>query len=139
MHVVMPIQPDKENQTQCRRLEGSIPVPEIDVVISEGPSILLLAIVIMGIVARDHSKGVMGAEPLVKLARWWHPLPINVAFAPTKDINIKVCLESSNILNLGIVERVYGEPSNVTKGKMNVARLLHPIQSVTKNLFIGKG
>jgi len=37
MHVVIPIHPDKTNQSQCPRPEGSIPVAEIEEVISPFP------------------------------------------------------------------------------------------------------
>ena len=104
MHVVIPVHPDKANQTQHPSSKGSVPVMEMDVVISHCPkgsaTILLLANIIMGVMARDSAEGVMGLEPFVELASWCHSFPVDVAFAATKNVSLKLSLESMKIMDL---------------------------------------
>ncbi len=88
IHVVVPVYPDKANQTQHPRPEGSNLVDEIDIVISPFPrrkqstTILLLAKVIMCVVARDCMEGVIGAEPFIKAASWWHAFQVRLLSQP---------------------------------------------------------
>jgi len=64
----------------------------------EGANILLVAKVIMCVVSRDCSEGVMGAEPFIKEASGWHAFPVEITFATTKDINIKLSLKCTEIM-----------------------------------------
>jgi len=42
---------------------------------------LSAAKVIMGVVARDCMKGIVGLEPLIKMPCRWHPFPVDVTLA----------------------------------------------------------
>jgi len=45
-------------------------------------------------------------------------------------MNIKLCLESTEIIDLGVVDWVNGEPSNIAEGKADVARELRTVKVV---------
>ncbi len=46
-------------------------------------------------------------------------------------MNIKLCLESTEIIDLGVVDWVNGEPSNIAEGKVDVARELRTVNGIT--------
>jgi len=50
-------------------------------------------------VSRDHTEGVMGAEPFIKVAHRWHEFPVEFTFATDKDINGKVSLKGKEIMD----------------------------------------
>jgi len=54
----------------------------------------------MVVVARDDMGWVMGLQPFKEAVSWWHLFPIDVAFAATKDVNLKLSLESTKIVDL---------------------------------------
>jgi len=104
MHVVIPVHPDRANQTQCLRPKGSIPGRDrsgnLTMSQKEGATILSLAKVIVGVVVRNCTDQVMGAEPFVEVTSWWHTFPFGMTFKATKDVNVKLSLESMEIMNL---------------------------------------
>jgi len=67
---------------------------------------------------------------------WWHLLPIKVAFASSRDIDVELYLESTKNLDLRVIEGVDKKHSNVEKGKTNMAWWL---QRVAKGVFTRKG
>jgi len=123
-----------------RRVHACIQDGSCDFAISqeEGAAIFPTAKVITGVVARDGMEEIVGLEPLIKVTCRWHLFPIDVAFAAPKDINIKLCLEGVEIMDLGVIEWVSGEPGNIEKGKADVSRKLRMVNGVPKGLFVQK-
>jgi len=92
----------------------------------------------MGDMARDSMEGVMGPEQFIEVAHWWHAFPVDIALASTKDINVKLSLESLEIRDFGIVVDFNGKPGDIAEGKLDVARVLGTINGITKGLFMQK-
>jgi len=55
-----------------------------------------------------------------------------------KDINVKLSLESSEIVDFGIVAGFNGKPGNSAEGKSDVTRGLGIVNGITKGLFVWK-
>jgi len=94
--------------------------------------------VIMGVVARDHAERVVGVEPFVEAANWWHVFPVKVAFTTTKDVNIKLSLESMEVVNLQVVVSINGKSGHIAEDKSDVAREFGTVKRVTKGLIVRK-
>jgi len=101
---------------------------------------LSAAKVIVGIVAtRDGTKWVMGAEPLIEVAAsWLHTFPVEIAFTTPKDVNIKLSLKGTEVINLQVVVSINGEPSHIAKDELDVAREFCMVKRVTKSLIMQK-
>jgi len=95
------------NQTQWPNWRGGAHVQDgsCDLAIpqEEGATIMSAAKVIMGVMARDCTEGIVGLEPLIKVTCRWHLFPIHVALAAPKDINIELCLEAWRSWTLGLL------------------------------------
>jgi len=51
----------------------------------------------------------VGLEPFIEQ---WHAFPVEITLTSTKEINIKLSLESSEIMDYGIVVGFDGKPDN---------------------------
>jgi len=99
---------------------------------------LLLTKVIVGVVARDHMERIVGAEPFVEAASWWHAFPAEVTFTAPKDVNIKLSLESMEIVDLQVVVSINGKSGHIAESKSDVAREFGMVKGVTKGLIMRK-
>jgi len=79
------------------------------------------------------------AEPFIQPSSWWHLFPVEVAFATTKDVNIKLGLECPKVLHLCVVVDINRESGNITKGKADMSIGFGMVKGIAKGLFVGKG
>jgi len=104
IHVVVPIHPDKANQTQHPRPKGSILVEEMEVVISPFPKRKVPPYYhqpkASWVLWPETAQRGYGSRTICKVASWWHLFPVKVAFAATKDIDIKLSLKGMEIVYL---------------------------------------
>jgi len=99
---------------------------------------LLLTKVIVGVVARDNLERVAGAEPFIEAASWLHAFPVEVAFAATKEVHIKLSLESMEIMNLGVVVSINKKSGHIEESKLDAAREFDTVKGITKGLITRK-
>jgi len=143
IHVVIPIHPDKAKPGSVPKTQGicsSSRDRRSNLAISqkESVTILMLAKVIVGVVARDCMEGVMGLEPFVEMASWWHMFTVEIPFAYTKDVNIKLSLRDMEIMNLWVGVGINGESSHIAEGKLDVDWEFCMVKRVTKGLILWK-
>jgi len=79
----------------------------------QGATILLAAKIIMGVVAQD-------------------------AFTATKNVHLKLGLESTKTMDLQVVVSIDREAGHIAKGKTDVARGFHMVKGATKGLILQK-
>jgi len=65
-------------------------------------------------------------------------IPVEVAFAAAKNVDIELSLEGLEVMNLGIVVGVHWKPSHIEEGKLDVAWRLSTVNGVTKNWLCRK-
>jgi len=138
MHMVIPVHPDRANQTQHPRYSSGDGSHNPPVAQKEGATIFSSAKVIVDVVARDGMEGVMGSEPFVEAASWWHLFSIDFAFAATKDFNLKLSLKSTKIMDLQVVVSIDREAGHIPKGKTDVAGGFSMAKRVAKGLIVWK-
>jgi len=83
-------EPDPLSQTRgvgTRIQDGS---SDLDMPQEESTTVLFVAKVIVGLMARDCVEWIVGLEPLIKVACRCHLFPIDVAPTASKYINIKL-------------------------------------------------
>ncbi len=128
------------NQTQCPKPEGSVPTSEMEVVILTFPRRTVLPYCLWlkssWVLWPEIAWGDCGTGTTHKGNLQVASIPIDVAPAAKKDINIKLCLECTKIMDLGAIEWVNGGSGNIAKGKVDWTRELRMVNRVPKSLFI---
>ena len=63
---------------------------------------------------------------------------VEVAFTAAKYVNLKLSLENSEVLHLGVVVDIESKASNVAKGKADISGWFGMVKRVAKGLFMRK-
>ena len=124
--------PDPASQPRRVRSSGRDRGCNLTIAQKEGAAKLLLAKVIRDIMAGNNMERVLGMEPFMQPARWWHFFPVEVAFATSKDIHLELGLKGLEVLYLGVVMDIKGKSINIGKGNMDVSIRFDAVKGVTK-------